>query len=334
MNTLHQLLDRNLHFAAEYRGALSNHLPMALHALHALGASDPRLREYFDHYGSRFDGLVAAQATAPLADWKEALGRTDAFDALRASFLVLLRQQGAEQTLRSVLPHLWPGVVAAAFHGVIRTAHAVQAGHPGEIAAGLAYWAAQWQPQPAGAASGERLPFAPWSQQVEQAAVQTRAPGSMISKRIKELRHTPVYTQLAESLAIEPTLLTQAADWAASLYVRSGNFTVLHMVTGLRAVRVLWPWVDDGAAVAPLLVRALTAAALASNLQLLQDEPEPLPWPQLRAAALADEDEHVIKLVHACVEGAELQSAGLYQQAASRAVRKAGDTVRACTKPP
>ena len=39
-----------------------------------------------------------------------------------------------------------PGVAAAAFHGLIRTAHAVQSGHAGEVAAALAYWAWRWQP--------------------------------------------------------------------------------------------------------------------------------------------------------------------------------------------
>jgi Questin oxidase-like len=334
MNTLHQLLDHNLHFAAEYGGMLSNHLPMALQALNALGASDERLTAYAERYALRFEGLPKAPAAAPLADWEGALGRIDAFDALHASFLAVLQQQGTDRALRQVLPRLWLGVVAAAFHGVIRTAHAVQAGHQGEIAAGLAYWAARWQPLPAATAVRGLMQFARWSERVEAAALQTRANGSLISTRIGHLMHSPVFAQLADSLAIEPTLLPQAADWAASLYARSGNFTVLHMVTGARAVRVLWPWVEDGATVAPLLVRALTAAALASNLQLLDDEPELLPWDGLRAAAVLDEDEHVIKLVHACIESHAMQNAGIYQQAASRAVRKAGATVRACTKPP
>lgn len=334
MNTLHQLLDRNLHLAAEYGGMMSNHLPMALQALHALGASDQRLTAYADRYALRFEGLPKARAAEPLDDWQDALGRIDAFDALHTSFLAALQQRGVDGVLREVLPRLWPGVVAAAFHGIIRTAHAVQAEHQGEIAAGLAYWAARWQALPAATGGSEPMPFAHWCQHVEAAALQTRAKGSLIAARIGQPVHTAAYAQLADSLAIEPTLLPQAADWVASLYARSGNFTVLHMVTGMRAVRVLWPWVDDGPAVAPLLVRALTAAALASNLELLDDEPELLPWERLRASALLDDDEHVIKLVHACIESHALQNAGIYQQAASRAVRKAGATVRACTKPP
>jgi hypothetical protein len=219
-----------------------------------------------------------------------------------------------------VLPHLWPGVAAAAFHGLIRTAHAVQAGHAGEIAAGLAYWAARWQAVPARPNKGPPMAFADWSAQLETQAATLRGGAGLISLRIDAVVHSGAHAEMACALHIEPTLLAALSDWAASLYARSGNFTVLHLVTGLRAARVLWPWVEDVTAATQALVRALAAAVLASNLALRSDEPAPMGWDALRAAAIACDDDHVIKLIHACVEGAALHGEGARRRAAARAL--------------
>jgi hypothetical protein len=57
-----------------------------------------------------------------------------------------LEHEGVRDTLRQVLPPLVCGCGAAAFHGLIRTAAALQAEHEGELADGLAYWAACFMP--------------------------------------------------------------------------------------------------------------------------------------------------------------------------------------------
>ncbi len=90
------LLDGQLTLPPEYRNALNNHLPMALHA----------------HFA-------------------DAIARDDMDPVLRAG-----------------VPALIPGVAAAALHDDIRTAHAVGAGQPGELATALAYWAAAWSALP------------------------------------------------------------------------------------------------------------------------------------------------------------------------------------------
>ena len=90
-------------------------------------------------------------------DWLALRGQTDAFAPLRATFAAALARDGRDAVLRAALPALLPGVAAAAFHGVIRTAHAVEAAHDGELAAALAYWAWRWQPL-APAPRGAALP--------------------------------------------------------------------------------------------------------------------------------------------------------------------------------
>ena len=102
------------------------------------------------------------RGTAPIGeDWQEALG-----DPRRvADWTAYFRREVTGQPWRAVLgtwwPRLLPGVAAAATHGVIRVGHAVRAlladgddiVHVTELAHGLAYWAARWQPVP-GAATG------------------------------------------------------------------------------------------------------------------------------------------------------------------------------------
>lgn len=317
MSTLHTLLDRSLQRLPEYQRGLSNHAPMALHALVELGAGDERLHRFFDAYAGRLEGRSAA--AEPLADWQAARGRIDTFDALRAGFGHLLHAQGPGDTLRQMLPALWPGVAAAAFHGLIRSAHGLQSEHAGELAAGLAYWAARWQECPE-VPAGEMLSWATWSDGVEAAALRSRTAGGLITARMETVVQGQPYRELAAALPADAATLRDLADWAAAVYARSGNFTVLHMVTASRAARVLLAYSDDPASAWPHLVRAFVAAALASNLQHRSALRSIADWHELRAAAIASDDEHVIKLVHACIDDSAVYGEGARRAAAARAI--------------
>ena len=78
------------------------------------------------------------------------------FDGWTAYFGREVSEQPWRQALETWWPRLLPGVAAAATHGVIRVGHAVRAlaedgedaDHLAELAHGLAYWAARWQPVP------------------------------------------------------------------------------------------------------------------------------------------------------------------------------------------
>jgi hypothetical protein len=297
-SALHRLLDSSLERSPVFGPGFASHLPMALHALDALGADAARLQAFFDHYARRLK--PHAGGAPPLADWASALGRSEAFDALRATFALHLRERGVEATLRAALPVLWPGVVAAAFHGLIRTAHAVQAGHAGELAAALAYWAASFRRLPD--APARAMDFASWSRALQAAALATRAPGGSIVHAIEAVVPTPAWRELAGALPSGAATLRDLADWAAAHYADSGSFTVLHMVTGCRAARVLLAHADKPALAWPHLVRAFVGAALASQLGHPRAAPPELTWAEARQRAIAADDDHVIKLVHACVE--------------------------------
>jgi hypothetical protein len=308
---LHRLLDAALRLPPEYADGLSSHLPMALAALHGLGADEARLRAFFATYAVRFDGAPPPPAAPPVpagADWTTLLGRFEAFEALRAHFGAALARQGRDAVLAGNLPVLLLGVGAVAFHGLIRTAHAVESDHVPELAAALAYWASRWLPleAPAEVAPGFDG-AAEWLAALDArrlAADPGWSPaGRLIVDRMREATRTTAYRELAGRRIERPlAALGDLARAAAARYAQTRNFTVLHLATGARAARVLAPWLPRGEAALAPLWHAVAAASLASGAAALPRRPleaEPLTWLEVRARARASDDDHVIKLVHA-----------------------------------
>lgn len=314
-----RLLDRQL--PPETRNELTNHLPMALHALSELGAPPQRLRDFADRYLARFETMELPTVVAPLADWRAARGQGQAFAALLSTFRHALARDGRDAVLRDALPALLPGVAAAAFHGVIRTAHAIESGHEDELAQALAYWAWRWQPLEAPPA-GEPMALADWTAALVEQAPGWTHDGNLISLRMAAATSSAPYRALAGRLAIEDGLLPRLTAFAAQRYADTRSFTVLHMVTGLRALRVVSPWIDDLPALAPGLVHAVTAAYLAAKVPagLALPAPPARDWAEVASRAIASDDDHVVKIVHACRALAALDGEDPYLRAARRAV--------------
>ena len=260
---LHRHLDAALVFGPSYNGRLSNHLPMALHAAWELGAESERLQAQIEDEAPK---LVRA---AP--------------SAMQMEIAAEIEAEGAEAMLRRHVPRLVTMPHAGLFHGMIRTAHAWEAGHAGELAAALAYWDSLWQ-----ADSSKVLPSGePWR-------------------------------------ACRQRLIERALD----AYLTSRNFYILHLITGLRALRVLGRFVPDVPEVSTWIERGFEAgwARADGRATLTLTEGEPPSWPHLRDAALAQMDDHVIKLVHACWQEDRLRPDPRWRQAAALATDRAAVT--------
>jgi len=293
---LHHLLDTGQSLSATYRGQMSNHLPMAQQALLELGASAERLQAFTEGEEAHLEPRIAARP-ARVAIERD-LGRPDSDAAWRAHFTARIAGLGSSAALREALALLLPGAGAAAFHGLIRTGHAVLAGHEGELAAGLAHWASHFMPLPT--AEDSLLDLDDWLQALRQLQHPTYPAGSFIADRMRAWGGSPGFATVAGRLRLEPGTLRDIALLAARTYAATRNFTVLHLLTASHAMSVLEPWWPT-----PELPRGFAVAAAASLLAsgatpspALQAPPSRA-WPTLISAACAQHDAHVIKLTHA-----------------------------------
>ena len=105
----------------EYGGGLTNHLPMALIALDQMGATPAQLNAYRGRHSAWLEPMPKPER-APAAAWSFRKGDRAAFLDLQAEFKARVAAEGWEQVLRASLPELAPGLSAAAFHAMIRTA--------------------------------------------------------------------------------------------------------------------------------------------------------------------------------------------------------------------
>lgn len=341
---LHRLLDRSAAFAPEYGRTLSSHLPMALQALHALGAPASRLSAFFERHARALQPRAPAAAPAHPADWTALRGRHGdlpadaAFESLAAMFAAQIGLHGPDAVLAAAVPRLVDGVAGAAFHGLLRTAHAVAARHEGELALGLAYWAARWTPLHPAAGDGGTLSPADWLAALR--ALPAPAEGGdafLITDRMRAWAATPGFRAVAPALRLDARTLDTLAATAAALYAASRDFTVLHMVTAAQAMRTLQPWWGDEARAlrqfSIAAAAALRASGAAAVLPTEARHAAPPPWPAIVAAAVADDDEHVVKLVEACRRHEAATGDAVFRAAAAAAVPAAARAGQALAQP-
>ena len=152
--TLDEAYQRLHRTGPEFDGWLSNHGPMAAEAMVRHGCAES-VGQWLDGYVRRLEDCP--RGIDPIgADWAEALGNPRRIADWTAFYCREVAGQPWRQVLDTWWPRLLPGVAASATHGIIRVGHAVRAlladgddpVHVAELAHGLAYWAARWQPIP------------------------------------------------------------------------------------------------------------------------------------------------------------------------------------------
>jgi hypothetical protein len=268
-----------------------SHAPMACEALSALGYD-----VVVDEWARRFEAQLvpAPRARRPEwssdADWRERLGDGRLLPEWVGFFERAIDDRGADDAVRTWVPRLAPGLSAALYHGVIRTAHAVRslgatdtAPRRAELARALGSWAS-WS-RGAGAPSDEA--------------------GDPETNRL--------------SAGAAEDALTAAA-FGARCYVASPSILHLHGVTGAMAVHLLVPFVaeaDAGAMVDQLradhaaLYRGVTPAAVDGVGE----------WDEsVEELAATGGDPHEVKLVEACRRGHRAASDPVFVAAARTVV--------------
>lgn len=317
--TLQALLEQGAGFDAEYGTGLSDHRPMALVALERLGAGADRLQAFARQY-EQAKGLRPTRAAAgwPSGEaWAGRLGDRAAWPLYRDLFRQWLMHEGVAEVLEQVLPALMPGCAAAAFHGPIRLAYGLQAGHAGEVADGLAHWACFHQPLGALRPMGDAVDPVPLLRRLR--AGTSAAP--LIAGRIADAARGGAVNRVIGALRIDAGTPERMARAAALAYAETGNFTALHLVTATHAMRVIAAQVDADPALPAWrwFWQAWAHGVVAARLARKPAVPL-LEWEQILPRAIASDDEHVVKLVDSAREEERVYGGDDWRRAASRAV--------------
>jgi hypothetical protein len=330
MSILAKLLTDAAIYSPEHGGGLSNHVPMALIALDQMGAAPSRLNDYQRSQVKWLETLPAPRGEVVPGAWPFRKANHAAFAELRADFQRRIAADGWESVLRATLPELAPGLSAAAFHGMIRTAMGVTARHEGEIASGLAYWAAHWQrlglpepdaaPLPGGVGDflarlrddGRLAPPAEMPELIDDALLAVSR-----LKGFSEVIHWPDWEQIG---------LRDLALVGAEIYGASGDFTALHLVTGAQAAAVLLPYVETPKVLLPWLWQGMAAGYIAigrpalpsaDTLALWRNATVP-GWQEILQRAVTETDVHVVKLIYSSLYLGRLTGDRLYRWLAAR----------------
>lgn len=330
MSILAKLLNDAAIYDPEYGGGLCNHLPMALIALDQMGATPSQLNDYQRHHSTWLEKLPAPRGAFAPGAWPFRKADHGAFAALRADFQRRIAADGWEKVLRATLPDLAPGITAAAFHGLIRTAMGVTARQEGEIASGLAYWAAHWQRlglievgQPP--VEGTAIELFAKLRNDERFATPAELPGLIDDallavaklKGFGDVIHWPDFDRLG---------IRDLAQAAALVYGASGDFTALHLVTGAQAAAVLLPYVETPQVLLPWLWQGMAAGYIAIGrppmpnadaINLWRNATVPS-WQEILQRALGETDEHAVKVMYSALYLGRLTGDRLFRWLAAR----------------
>lgn len=204
--------------------------------------------------------------------------------------------------MRQALATLGEAPGSGAFHGAIRTAYALSTGSDAEVAHALAYWAAAFESL--GDVQALRGTATPFEALTESGPAGARPPGRNIAERMQAVRRTPACESLVARVDPAKLSLDALAQAALQAYAATGDFTLLHAVTGTQAARVLAAHAPDPQRFLVQCWRAMAAAYLSCGAPPLGDDAFAKPcaatWPAILERACAAQDEHDIKCAHAC----------------------------------
>jgi len=338
-------LERLSKTGPEYHGRLANHGPMAAEALVVMDRPDAVV-PWVDFYRPRLHDHPSGSRPIVPAAWREALGQGDRVGDWIVFFDRRLDEQPWKTVLVEWVPRLSPGIIAAAFHGVIRTAHAVRsldaretAARRRELAEGLAYWAATYntlpESRPRAPSIGHKTP-AQAIADVQAVPAERRQSYGNIVDRLKPLDTFSPFAGVADyvdAAGDSSAFISNLTETFAHAYLvnvpRGGSvITYLHGVTGPSAMRLLIPHLDDPARAEMLRYGWQGAAGVYAASGGVPGSEASLDaagsFDELIDRAIATRDEHAIKFTEACRRENALNPRPVYYAAARDAVGRLG----------
>jgi hypothetical protein len=300
---------------------LSNHGPMGAEVLAQLGHRDA-IGSWAKAYGARLD-VAPPPAGRPLseAEWPTELGMAESFPAWSALFETELADRPMAAVAGEWVPRLVPGIIGAAAHGLIRTAHGLrafgEAATPArriEVATGLAYWASRYLELPG-------PPLLIGHQDVPQALadlpyLEEETPQAFLISDVV-VHVADIADEFEQGVAsLGPggdavAVLDALAVGGAQAYLRNVEggdaIALLHSVTAPLALELVLPWlaVEDHDAALAYAWQAVASLHVAYDLERHGDGTpidEALPTKDvLIDRAVASGDAHALKLTEAAL---------------------------------
>lgn len=318
---------------------LTNHGPMAAEALIALGRAGEVVK-WVEGYRKRFaDEYPAPRRTITRENWREALGDGNRVADWKVFFSRELKEAAWPHVLERWSAALAPGLAAAAAHGLIRTAHAARSLsvretdlRRRELAEGLAYWAAYYQPLPeAHDTKAESLKPAQAVSRIPLLPSDKRPRGGSIMAGLRTLDDFPAFAGAADLVGPPEDaarFLTEVTEAFADAYLKNVNgrnhIALIHAVTGTSGLRSLLPHLSPATTQKLLRYGWQVAAALYSVFGVgstnTLPEAKEVRRDELVDRAVATHDEHAIKFTEACLREYALNPKPVYLQAARDAV--------------
>tara|TARA_R110002124_G_scaffold287216_1_gene471372 strand:- start:58683 stop:59729 length:1047 start_codon:yes stop_codon:yes gene_type:complete len=249
------LINSHKDLSPEYGPQLANHLPMALYALHEIGARHKRVAEFASsHIKAR--GLKAPQTTASNnaatiiineKNWTSALGTHNNYAAYQAYFQNKLDTDGRDSLLENHLDVLMEGISASTFHGLLRAAYGLISDNDSELINGLALWADCHLPLTAhkihttktGLSLTESFEAAR-QLQGQSAWPDLKAGSPNIFTKMQAVIQAPAFDTLIQQPLNAATDLTALQDIALNFFESEKGFTSLHGVTATHAFRCMF----------------------------------------------------------------------------------------------
>ena len=341
-------LDETLEIMApmgpDLSNGFSNHAPMAIEAMCAMGRGDA-VMPWFARYRRRLAPRCARVARLTDDNWRAALGDARRTEDWFEFFRNELEERRWLAALNKWTARLAPGLTAAATHGVIRTGHATRAlaledtpARRRELADGLAYWAADYMALPASPHRDSTVRVMPSKAiaRVQMIPLEIRRGNSgSLTDALKRLDSFEPFKDTLE--AVDPTgdasafisdlTATFARVFLANARDAYTTIAFVHAVTGPSAVRPLLPYLRDTTARAALAYAWQTAAAMYATFgtradlgRIETDKVTVSDEEGLIERAIASGDEHAIKFTEVCLREHAFNPDPAYLAAAGHAI--------------
>lgn len=340
----YRLFDTTLESIADcgpdLRNGLTNHAPMAIEALCALGR-EGAMMAWLEQYR---DGMLPWPAEVePIDphDWRSALGDIERVSDWRAFFVDELARSPWHEVLNQWVGHFAPAICASAAHGVIRVAHATRALTDketpiriAELAAGLGYWAACYQELPTAAATNtvkerprvaiQHVPVVPLDQR--------KFTGTIVGSldRLTEFLPFASVIDAADLSGNAADVISELTETFARVYLANAHdvlstIVFVHSITSGASVRLLAPHLQEAVVREALRYTWQAQCGLYAAFGQHPAPEQAIAAPresreELINMAVKNGDEHGIKLTEACLREYELNPKVEYLAAARHAM--------------